>query len=96
MIRLLEGKLPNNGYEMSQLAEYIHHWDDDERLTFDWANFIEELCDMDTDAEGPWDKSQWYCLDCLLALVRLRLRKWWLATKVKGMSSFRMAQLHVY
>lgn len=83
MIRLLEGKLPNNSHEMSQLAEYIHGRDDDDKLTFDWVDFIEELCDMDTDAEGPWDKSQWYCLDCLLALIRLRLRKWWLATKVK-------------
>lgn len=93
MIQTLEGNLPRNGHEMSQLADHIQARDDDLRLTFDWAIFIEELCDMDGDAEGPWDKDQWYCFDCLLALVELRLREWWIATKVKGMSPFRLPQL---
>ena len=90
MIKLLEGNLPKNGHEMSQLADYIHSRDDNDRLTLDWANFIEELCDMDIGADGPWDKDQWYCFDCVLALVRLRLRKWWIAMKVKGMSPYRL------
>ena len=99
MIKLLEGNLPRNDHEMSQLADYIHNRDDDDdddddgRLTFDWTNFIEELCDMDIDAEGPWDKDQWYCLDCVLVLLRRRLRKWWIATKIKGMSYYRLPSL---
>ncbi|EKM60840.1 uncharacterized protein PHACADRAFT_133680 [Phanerochaete carnosa HHB-10118-sp] len=89
LIQTLEGNLSRNSHEMSQLADHIQARDDDLRLTFDWAKFIEELCDMDGDAEGPWDKDQWYCLDCLLALVRLRLREWWTATKVKEGMQFK-------
>ena len=85
MARSVEGHLGKNNHEMRELVDYIQARD-----AFDWTKFIEELCDMEGDAEGPWDKEQWYCFDCVLALVGLRLRKWWIATKVKGMSSFRL------
>lgn len=61
-------------------------WETYAPLAFDWCQFLEELCDMDTDAEGPWDKTEWYCTDCIRALFRLRLRLWWVATKTRGAS----------
>lgn len=66
------------------MYKHICHRDEQDVLTFSWSDFMEELCDMNIDAEGPWDKTQWYCIDCILALLRLRFRKWWITTKIRG------------
>jgi hypothetical protein len=85
MTRLLDGKLPRNSYELGTMARHFMARDEvTGRLNFDWSKFLEELYDMDTDSEGSWDKSQWYCLDCILMLMRLRLRKWWIMTKIRS------------
>ncbi len=94
---MLDGNLPRNQVETNDLTQYlmasgIRPGDSHERPTFDWSLFLEELCDVETDAEGAWDKNQWYCTDCILGLIKLRLRIWWIARKIRG-ACFRWSAL---
>ena len=95
MLSMLEGKLPRNQWERQPMEDYFLVRDGDNGpLTFDWTHFMEQLYDMDMDAEGPWDKEEWYCTDCILALIRMRLRKWWIMTKIRRKSHLPLACFH--
>ena len=85
---MLDGNLPRNVHEIGQLRAHIQRRDPDSSvMTFSWSDFLQELCDMNVDAEGPWDTDKWYCIDCIRHLLQTRLRKWWIATKTRSTSS---------
>lgn len=87
LAHMLDGRLPMNGHETNQLRAHIQRLDPHSGvMTFNWNDFLEQVCDMDVDAEGPWDADKWYCLDCMRHLLQTRLRKWWIATKVSRTS----------
>ena len=87
LIQMLEGHLARNSYEVDQIVDHLMHRDPETgRLSFDWPCFMAELYDMDTDGEGPWDKDQWHCHECIITLLQMRLRKWWIVTKMKSKS----------
>lgn len=38
----------------------------------------------DTGEGETWDKTKWYCDQCIVELWNQRLRQWWLQEKIKG------------
>ena len=40
--------------------------------------------DLNSDTGETWDKTKWYCDQCIVELWRQRVRKWWLKEKIKG------------
>lgn len=85
---MMNGNLWRNSVEMASFKAEIHDRKPDLLLTFDWTIFLEEILAMDDGADGPLDLNEWYCHDCVLSLLRSRLRKWWIARKVASTSSY--------
>ena len=76
MCRKFEDCLARNTTETKSLNDHL------QAETFDWAQFYEELCEVETvSAEAPWNKDGLYCLLCLFDLPTPRLRRWWSAKK---------------
>ncbi|KAI0076288.1 hypothetical protein K474DRAFT_1663274 [Panus rudis PR-1116 ss-1] len=46
-----------------------------------FARLVEDIFDLE---DGNWDKTQWYCLNCIRELMMQRLWKWWREQKVQG------------
>ncbi|KAJ3538406.1 hypothetical protein NM688_g6525 [Phlebia brevispora] len=45
--------------------------------SFDWANFMNAIFEIDVTGPVPWEKEDWYCSDCIMQLLTRNLRTWW-------------------
>ena len=73
-----------DGDTAALLVETILERDDTFELVFDWERFMETLCNMTARDDPPWDKSQWYCFNCVQCLLQSRLAQWLSTMETKG------------
>ncbi|KAI0961225.1 hypothetical protein AcV7_000380 [Taiwanofungus camphoratus] len=79
MCNLLDGNLPRNFVEVSEIILCIHAMKPAE---FD-SEVMVEMFNLEEDPERVWSRNEWYCLSCVQELFRQRFRKWWIARKEK-------------
>ncbi|CAL1696367.1 unnamed protein product [Somion occarium] len=70
---LFPGYLRNSLVEIQPFKERIRERDDDLEPTLSFSRLLEELFDVDAEADEDWDKTQWYCIDCLRTFLKHRL-----------------------
>lgn len=46
-----------------------------------FSDMIEEFFDIDSGDAEDWDKTKWYCFDCMLVFMKRRAWKWWYQQK---------------
>ncbi|KDQ12853.1 hypothetical protein BOTBODRAFT_34001 [Botryobasidium botryosum FD-172 SS1] len=77
MCNLLEGHLPGNPWETRRIIEALCSG------SYDYAEMMGEMMDLETDSGGVWNKQEWYCMNCVEGLFRTRFKEWWLAKKLR-------------
>ena len=64
---------------MKAMMDYVRKQHD--AGTFPWAEFFDQLCDIETQPGDTWDRNQYHCMGCMEIFLRTRLWRWWLAKK---------------
>ena len=85
----LEGRLFRNAVELKEIGQYLRERSQKTpSRPFDWSRFVRavfSLAKLETE-DDVLDEKQWYCLPCILAFVKSRFRRWWIAKKIEGLS----------
>ncbi|KAI0786088.1 hypothetical protein C8Q75DRAFT_774034 [Abortiporus biennis] len=81
LVGCLNGYLPQNPVERDFVIQHILKRDDEDNRTFNYADMVQEIFDLEQDSDGVWDKNNWYCDTCMMVLCKTRFTRWWISRK---------------